>query len=44
MNSTVPRFASRHIDGLLTLPGFLGLALYDEALPDAAIDLALLRD
>jgi GNAT superfamily N-acetyltransferase/membrane protease YdiL (CAAX protease family) len=48
MNTTVPRLASRRFDVLLTLFGFLGLvlflALYDEAFPDAAIDLTLSRD
>jgi membrane protease YdiL (CAAX protease family) len=48
MNTTVPRLASRRFDVLLTLFGFLGLALflafYDVALPDAAIDLTLSRD
>jgi GNAT superfamily N-acetyltransferase len=48
MNSTVPRLASRRFDVLLTLCGLLGLvlflALYDEAFPDAAIDLTLSRD
>jgi GNAT superfamily N-acetyltransferase/membrane protease YdiL (CAAX protease family) len=47
MNSTVQRLASRRFDVLLTLIGFLGfvlfLSLYDEALPDAAIDLTLSR-
>jgi ribosomal protein S18 acetylase RimI-like enzyme len=48
MYTTVPRLASRRFDVLLTLLGFLGLvlflALYNEALPDAAIDLTLSRD
>jgi GNAT superfamily N-acetyltransferase len=48
MNLTVPRLASRRFDVLLTLFGLLGimlfLALYDEAFPDAAIDLTLSRD
>ncbi len=48
MNSTVQRFASRRFDVLLTLVGFLGvvlfLTLYNEAFPDATIDLTLSRD
>jgi membrane protease YdiL (CAAX protease family)/GNAT superfamily N-acetyltransferase len=48
MNTTVSRLASRRFDLLLTLCGLLGLvlflALYDQALPDAAIDLTLSRD
>jgi membrane protease YdiL (CAAX protease family) len=48
MTSTVQRLASRRFDVLLTLAGLLGLilflALYDEAFPDAAIELTLSRD
>lgn len=48
MNLTVQRLASRRFDVLLTLTGLLGLvlflALYNEAFPDAAIDLTLSRD
>ncbi len=48
MNSTVQRLASRRFDVLLTLLGLLGivlfLALYNEAFPDATIELTLSRD
>ncbi len=48
MTSTVQRLASRRFDVLLTLAGMVGLvlflALYNEAFPDAAIDLTLSRD
>jgi len=48
MTSTVQRLASRRFDVLLTLLGVLGivlfLTLYNEAFPDATIDLALSRD
>ena len=48
MNSTVQRLVSRRFDVLLTLFGFLGivlfLALYNEAFPDATIELTLSRD
>jgi membrane protease YdiL (CAAX protease family) len=48
MNSTVQRLASRRFDVLLTLLGVLGivlfLALYNEAFPDATIELTLSRD
>jgi membrane protease YdiL (CAAX protease family)/ribosomal protein S18 acetylase RimI-like enzyme len=48
MNSTVQRLASRRFDALLTLAGILGLvlflALYNEAFPDATIELTLSRD
>jgi len=48
MNITVPRLASRRFDVLLTLLGMLGivlfLALYNEAFPDATIELTLSRD
>ncbi len=48
MTSTMQRLASRRFDVLLTLAGILGivlfLALYNEAFPDAAIDLTLSRD
>ncbi|HSQ06010.1 MAG TPA: hypothetical protein VLN59_18380, partial [Burkholderiales bacterium] len=48
MTSTVQRLASRRFDVLLTLAGIVGvilfLALYNEAFPDATIDLTLSRD
>jgi membrane protease YdiL (CAAX protease family)/GNAT superfamily N-acetyltransferase len=48
MNSTVPRLAARRFDVLLTLLGLLGivlfLTLYNEAFPDATIELTLSRD
>jgi membrane protease YdiL (CAAX protease family)/L-amino acid N-acyltransferase YncA len=47
MTYTVQRLASRRFDVLLTLAGLVGLvlflALYNEAFPDAAIDLTLSR-
>ncbi len=48
MNATVQRLASRRFDVLLTLFGLLGFALflllYNEAFPEATINLALSRD
>ncbi len=48
MNLTVQRLASRRFDVLLTLAGVLGivlfLTLYNEAFPDATIELPLARD
>ena len=48
MNLTVQRLASRRFDVLLTLVGLLGivlfLTLYNEAFPDATIELPLARD
>jgi membrane protease YdiL (CAAX protease family) len=48
MTITVQRLASRRFDVLLTLAGILGivlfLALYNEAFPDATLELPLSRD